>query len=148
MKIESALQGISRLYLDTAPVVYYVEGVAPFFPIVDRVFQQIESNMFVAITSPVTLSECLVIPVRSGMVALKQDFVDLLTNTEGVILEDIDAAVGQSAAEIRAKYNFKLPDALQIAAAIAAGCEAFLTNDVQLKRVKELRVLVVGELVL
>jgi predicted nucleic acid-binding protein len=148
MKIESALQGISRLYLDTAPVVYYVEGVAAFFPIGDRVFQQIESNMFVAITSPVTLSECLVIPVRSGMVALKQDFVDLLTNTEGVILEDIDAAVGQSAAEIRAKYNFKLPDALQIAAAIAAGCEAFLTNDVQLKRVTELRVLVVGELVL
>ncbi len=148
MKIESALQGISKLYLDTAPVVYYIEGVAPFFPIVDRVFQQIESNILIAITSPVTLSECLVIPVRSGMVALKQDFVDLLTNTEGVILEDIDAAVGQSAAEIRAKYNFKLPDALQIAAAIAAGCEAFLTNDVQLKRVTELRVLVVSEFVL
>jgi predicted nucleic acid-binding protein len=96
----------------------------------------------------VTLAECLVIPARSGMVALKQDFVDLLTNTEGIILEDIDAVVGESAATIRAKYNFKLPDALQIATAIAAGCEAFLTNDVQLKRVSELRVLVVGELLL
>jgi hypothetical protein len=54
MKIESALQGISKLYLDTAPVVYYVEGVAPFFPIVDRVFQQIESN--IAVIKPVWYS--------------------------------------------------------------------------------------------
>jgi predicted nucleic acid-binding protein len=36
--------------------------------------------------------------------------------------------------------------ALQIAIALEVGCEAFLTNDVQLKRVTELKVLVVVEL--
>ncbi|MCC5664290.1 hypothetical protein LC653_10260 [Nostoc sp. CHAB 5784] len=44
------------------------------------------------------------------------------------------------------RYNLQLPDALQVAAAIIAGCEAFLTNDAALKRVTELRVLVVCEL--
>ena len=44
-------------------------------------------------------------------------------------------------------YNIRLPDALQIAAALAAGCEAFLTNDGGLKRVSEIKVLVVSELV-
>lgn len=42
--------------------------------------------------------------------------------------------------------NLQLPDALQVAAAIIAGCEAFLTNDAALKRVTKLRVLVVCEL--
>lgn len=37
-------------------------------------------------------------------------------------------------------------DALQIATAVVSNCEAFFTNDVQLKRVTELRVLVVSEL--
>jgi predicted nucleic acid-binding protein len=39
-----------------------------------------------------------------------------------------------------------LTDALQIAVALEAGCEAFLTNDRTLKRVTELRVLVLDEL--
>ena len=50
------------------------------------------------------------------------------------------------AAQIRARYNLQLPDAFQIAVALAANCQAFLTNDVILKRVTELQVLVLDEL--
>jgi predicted nucleic acid-binding protein len=39
-----------------------------------------------------------------------------------------------------------LTDALQVAAALNAGCGTFLTNDVTLKRVTELRVLLLDEL--
>jgi hypothetical protein len=39
-------------------------------------------------------------------------------------------------------------DAFPIAAALAAGCDAFLTNDAALKRVSELRVLVLEELMM
>jgi predicted nucleic acid-binding protein len=55
-------------------------------------------------------------------------------------------AVAESAAELRARYNLSLTDALQMAAALAAGCDAFLTNDTALKRVTELRVLVLDDL--
>ncbi len=51
----------------------------------------------------------------------------------------------QRAALLRASYNLSLTDALQVAAALSAGCEAFLTNDFGLKRVTELRVLVLDE---
>ncbi|WP_416670565.1 type II toxin-antitoxin system VapC family toxin [Egbenema bharatensis] len=44
------------------------------------------------------------------------------------------------------KHNLKLTDALQLATALEAGCQAFLTNDTQLKRVTELKVLVISEL--
>lgn len=146
MKIESALIGVSQIYLDTAPVIYYVQGVTPFFPVVDALFQEIERGSLGAIASPVTLTECLVLPIRIGDSALQQNFVDLLTNTEGITLANIDVAVGRLAADLEARYRLKLPDAFQIATALTAGCQAFLTNDAQLKRVTEVNVLVVDEL--
>ncbi len=38
------------------------------------------------------------------------------------------------------------PDALQIAAALHRGCQAFLTNDITLKRVTNVQVLILDEL--
>ncbi|NEP03796.1 MAG: PIN domain-containing protein [Okeania sp. SIO2G4] len=60
----------------------------------------------------------------------------------------IDEDIGKLAAQIRAKYNLSLTDSLQIAVAIQSKCEAFLTNDLQLKRVNELSILVISELTL
>ena len=59
---------------------------------------------------------------------------------------DISQPTGEMAAKLRADYNLRLPDALQLAAAITYGCDAFLTNDAQLKRVVEIQVLVIDEL--
>jgi predicted nucleic acid-binding protein len=47
---------------------------------------------------------------------------------------------------LRARYNLRTPDALQISAALETSCQAFLTNDTQLKRVTELRMLILDEL--
>jgi predicted nucleic acid-binding protein len=47
---------------------------------------------------------------------------------------------------MRVKYNLKLPDALQIATALETGCDAFLTDDKALKRLTELKILVLYEL--
>ncbi len=146
MKVEAALQGVSRLYLDTAPVIYYVQEAADQLQIVNVIFQRIEADDLRAIASPVTLAECLVVPLRLGNVVLQQSFLELLTNTEGIDFVAIGAAVGQRAAALRVRHGLKLPDALQIATAIGSNCDAFLTNDAELKRVTELRVLVIKEL--
>lgn len=50
------------------------------------------------------------------------------------------------AAEIRARYRVSLLNALQIATAIQAHCDAFLTNDYDLKRIQELPVLIIEEI--
>ncbi len=72
--------------------------------------------------------------------------MEILTSLEIADFIKTDTAIAQRAAEIRVRYNLKLPDSLQIATAITSNCEAFLTNDAQLKRVMELRVLVISEL--
>jgi predicted nucleic acid-binding protein len=57
----------------------------------------------------------------------------------------IDEVVADKAAELRARYNLTLTDAFQLAVAIRAECDAFLTNDSDLKRVKEIPVIVLSE---
>lgn len=59
---------------------------------------------------------------------------------------DIDPVSAERAADLRARYGFRLPDALQLAVAIGERCEAFLPNDRRLARVTELRVLVLDDL--
>jgi predicted nucleic acid-binding protein len=58
----------------------------------------------------------------------------------------VDDRVADSAADYRARYNLTLTDALQVAAAVAVGCDSFLTNDAAFQRVQELSVLLLNHL--
>ncbi len=77
---------------------------------------------------------------------LQTQYRVLLTMSPHFTLVTIDASVAETAAILRAKYRLRTPDALQISAALTTGCQAFLTNDKDLRRVTELRVLVIDEL--
>jgi len=70
----------------------------------------------------------------------------LLINAANFQTLPIDIKTAASAADLRARYNLRTPDALQVATALAAGCDAFLTNDSDMQRVSELRVLVLDQL--
>jgi predicted nucleic acid-binding protein len=146
MKVEEAFQGVGRVFLDSAPVIYYVEARAEFAAIVYPIFRSLGEGEFEGIASPVTLAECLVKPKQLERVDLVQGFTNLLTNTEGIVFVTLGEQVGALAAEMQSRYRLKLPDSLQIATAIVAHCDVFLTNDAQLRRVKELRVAVASEL--
>ncbi|GAA6615085.1 type II toxin-antitoxin system VapC family toxin [Scytonema sp. NUACC26] len=92
------------------------------------------------------IEESLVHPYRLGQIWLQQNFINLLLGSNNMIFESIsDSSIAISAAQIRAKYNLQLLDAFQIAVALAAGCEAFLTNDVIFRRITELQVLVLND---
>ena len=55
--------------------------------------------------------------------------------------------VAYLAADLRARYNLRTPDAIQIATAILTGCDAFLTNDDGLRRVSaEMPVIIMHEI--
>lgn len=147
MTIEQSLEGVTRLFLDSAPVIYAVEENPQYLPIVREIFARIEESSPIGVTSPVTLAECLVRPYRLGQTELQQQYIELFFQTENIIFQPItNPSIALEAAQIRAKYNLQLPDAFQIAVALAAGCDAFLTNDVTFRRVTELRILVLDEL--
>ncbi|MGI2905533.1 type II toxin-antitoxin system VapC family toxin [Tolypothrix sp. VBCCA 56010] len=136
MSITDSLQGVTRLFLDSAPVIYAVERNPQYLPLVRVVFERIFSGLPMGVVSPITLAECLVQPYRLGQNELQQDFIELMTDNQNIEFVPIDdETLAINAAEIRARYNLQLPDAFQITVALAAGCEAFLTNDVNKKGV-------------
>lgn len=146
MTIAESLQGVTRLFLDSAPVIYYIEEDTRYFALIDAIFDWISDGSIMGVTSPVTLAECLVLPYRLGQTQLQQGFIELITdndNIEFVPLVDEDIAI--QAAQIRGRYNLQLPDAFQIAVALAACCEALLTNDATFRRVTQLRVLLLDD---
>ncbi len=116
-----------------------------YIALVDKVFDRVDKGLIKAVTSAVTLAECLVIPYRASDVNLQQAFLDTLTRSRYTSFVVIDQQAGERAAQLRARYNVRLADALQFAVALNSGCDAFLTNDHDLKRVKELRVAVLKE---
>ena len=67
MKVADALRGVSRIFLDTAPVIYFVERAPLHFDRVGPVFDLIDVGSVAAVTSPITLAECLVVPCRLGL---------------------------------------------------------------------------------
>src|SRR5262249_44100823 len=97
-------------------------------------------------TSVITLAEVLVQPFANRDRWLQAVYRNLLLHTDSLHTRPIDRLVAELAAQFRARHRLLTPDALQIATAMQAGCQAFLTNDVRLKRVMELRVLVLDEL--
>lgn len=58
MRIRDVLAGVSHLFLDTAPIIYFVERNPQFVGLVDPIFERLEAEI-IAVTSGITLSECL-----------------------------------------------------------------------------------------
>jgi predicted nucleic acid-binding protein len=88
----------------------------------------------------------LIHPLRLGNVSLADKYRDLLLGSANFATVPVDAKVAERGAELAVTYNLRLPDALQVGAALEAGCEALLTNDFGLRRVVELRILVLDDL--
>jgi len=146
MTIAEALKNVRMLFIDSAPVIYYAENHPRYFPIVKFVFEQLDSGTFVAVTSPITLTECLVGAVKRGLDELARAFYDLIVHHPKVVFTPINSDIAKIAAELRVHYNLTLPDAFQAAIALQSGCDALLTNDVVFKRMRGLTILLLDEM--
>lgn len=146
MKLDDALRGVTLLGLDTAPLIYLVGDHPIYGSIVNEVAERIATGQVTAVTSVVSLAEVLVQPFVRGDRDLQQRFRDLLLHSDEFRTLPVDAVIAERAAELRSRYRMKLPDAIQIAAAIGEHCDAFLTNDRRLAQVTEIRVLVLDDL--
>jgi predicted nucleic acid-binding protein len=123
-------------YLDTVIIIYLVEEKEPFF---EKVTSRLEDSNLELLTSEMGRLECRVKPIRDQdhelLATYDQFFSDQVKEVIGITREVIDKAT-----ELRAKYNFKTPDSIHLAAAITNNCDVFLTNDHRLDRCTEIKV--------
>jgi predicted nucleic acid-binding protein len=146
VNITDALLGVKVLGIETAPFIYYTESRPVYVDKMRAIFNRVLNDPLQVKVSTIILPECLMKPFQANDTALITAYEALFENTEEITLVPVDLPVARRSAHLRAKYNLKTPDALHVATAIESGCQAFLTNDLGVKRVTELRVLVLDEL--
>ena len=133
------MTGYSKVFLDTAPLIYFLDSDEMRGGRVKAIFEEILNSGRTIVTSVITCEEYLVYPYRTGNVEKVQAFFDF-TGDFNITLYPVTQRIAQEAARIRAKYAlFKSMDALQLATAAVVGCDVFLTNDRQLLQFQEIR---------
>lgn len=144
--LEQTFSGITKLGLDTSPLIYFIERHPVYLTLMRNIIRKIDTGEIEGYTSVVTLTEVLIHPKRLQQVTLEENYRTLLFKSRHFELVSIDAIIAEQAAELRAHYNLRTPDALQIAAILSVGCQAFLTNDKRLSGMTELQILILDDL--
>jgi len=98
-----------------------------------------------AVTSTITLAEILTKPLADKNFTLVDEIKFTLKTFSTLSMVAIDEKLAEVAALVRARHAIRLPDALQMAAAIQGEATLFITNDKRLKNVDGIEVLVLSE---
>jgi predicted nucleic acid-binding protein len=137
LDIPSLRQG-ALVLVDAAPIIYVLEGhprFAPRFrPLFDR---QADGQILFAVTT-IVIAEVLTGPLAAGEEALARRYRAVLESWQVV---DLTPDIAESAARFRARLELRLPDAVQVASALAVQAEALVTHDRDFAAVRSLPIL-------
>jgi predicted nucleic acid-binding protein len=132
--------------LDTAPLIYFIEENSTYLEAVRHFFEAMDRGAFIVVTSTITLLEVLVHPLRNNNKELASEYRDILLNSK-LMTSEVSSAIAEQAAQLRASYNLRAPDAIQIGAALNAGASHFFTNDVRLPEITSIQILSLDALI-
>ncbi len=138
--------GFDSVFIDSVAFIYLIENHPTNYTKVEDFLSQEVVKENPLVTSVITVSEFCVKPFRENDNAILLDFKNTIEGLNIKVL-DINCKIAEGSSKLRAKYKFlKTSDALQIASALLFACKRFLTNDVQLKQITELQVILIEEL--
>lgn len=122
------------MYLDANIFIYSIEIIEPWAKELNDVFIGLQSSEFSAVTSCLSLLECLVMPFKTNRHDLVQVYRQTFLPRTYLAVSPIDNDVLTFSANIRAQSGLKLPDAIHAATALTQKCTAMLTNDMGFSR--------------
>ncbi|MDQ3513791.1 MAG: type II toxin-antitoxin system VapC family toxin [Chloroflexota bacterium] len=145
MSLPEALRPHARIGLDTSVFIYQIEAATPFTTIAGDVLGHVARGSVQGVTSVLTLTELLVKPFQFGRSGLAVRYEALIRATPNLEIVDINTQIARQAALLRATYQLRTADALQIASSLEYGATAFVTNDFRLRRVDALAIIVLAD---
>lgn len=117
------------LYMDTCMVIYLVEEHPVYCPRVEAALARTQANLCF---SPLVELESLVLPVKQNNSLLLDKYHRFFALNNRL---EMPREIFLKAAQLRAEYALKTPDALHLATALHHGCNLFWTNDDRLSKV-------------
>jgi predicted nucleic acid-binding protein len=115
---------VGLIYLDACLVIYLVERHPRWGAQVASAVAEFGEQRFGI--SPLVKCECLVAPIKRGDPVLRRRYAELFERLVSLALPE---PVYLQAAELRARFGLRTPDALHLACAQHHRCEALWTND-------------------
>ena len=126
------------MLVDAAPIIYVLEGHAKYAVRFRPLFERQAAGSIVFAVATTTIAEVLAGPFAAGEEALAKRYRNVMETWQVVPLT---ADIAESAARLRATLKLKLPDAIQVASAIAVNADALVTHDRDFAKVSALPIL-------
>lgn len=109
--LRDALGDVERLFFDTAPLIYFIERHDRYGSLVRDIVRLIDRETLLGVTSVITLTEVLTHPRQFGRTDLEQRYQSVLLRSRRFETLAIDAVMAERAADLRARYRLRTPDA-------------------------------------
>lgn len=132
--------------IDTSVLIYLLEEHPEHARKSRRLFERFEHGSMRGIFSIVGMIELLTGVKKKNRQDLAQDYKILLSRLPNFDIYSIDEDIVDIASDLRVTYGVRTPDAIHIATAIAKDATMFITNDRALKKIKEIKVVSLGDL--
>ena len=133
-EFRAVLLPLRRAFLDSAILIYHLEDIAPYSSLTTEIFISLANGNLAGVLSTISVTELLTKPFQEGkadQISIFEAFIHSLPQTR---LIAPDYAIAKEAAALRGKYGLRTPDAILFSTAKAQACDAFLTNDIRLKK--------------
>ncbi|MBW4473068.1 MAG: PIN domain-containing protein [Stenomitos rutilans HA7619-LM2] len=134
----------SLVYVDTAIVIYSVEKIPDYFPLLETLWLELNVDKLKVISNELTLMETWVLPLRNRNSDLIQIYESLLLASD-IQAISVTQAVLKAAAHLRAATSLRTPDAIHAATAMSEKYSVFLTNDADFRKVPNLPVVALSD---
>jgi uncharacterized protein len=123
--------GLTKIYLDSCIVIYFVEKHALFSAGVTIALNVLTSSQIYY--SPLVRMECLIKPLHSRDLPTQKLYEKFWLPQQ---LLSLPAEIFDLAAQLRADHkSLKTPDAIHLATALYYGCDELWTNDDRLGKI-------------
>lgn len=139
--LASALAGHRLIALDTSIWIYHFEGSTAYGRAADSVLQAVSEGQVAGVASELVLLELLVAPLKKGAQDTADEIELTLLHFPHLQLAPITRGILARAAEIRARYGLRTPDAIMIATAIESDATLAVTNDRDWQKVDDIEIL-------
>ena len=123
-----------KVFLDTNIFIYLIEEHPRYVRKIDDLLRLLERDKYEIITSTLTVGEILTKPYKENRSDLIKTYHAFF---EEMVLIDLNSDIASLFAKMRVQCGIKTPDAVQIASAMYAEADLFVTNDVRLQQCRQ-----------
>jgi predicted nucleic acid-binding protein len=127
--------------------IYLFEDVSKYAATCEKILDQVARGFCHGVITPVTAGELVVKPLQQERPDIADRYRSALRAFTNIEVVPITAETGWLAGALRAKYRLPMPDMMQAATALQSERPAIITNDRVLKRVAEVQVYLLDEMI-